>query len=395
MITHPAQQGRPLRLAIVTDNDARSNGAWSGSTRSIVEALERHFELVHVERHGMPKLAKALDRMASRLTGGRIELVWQSRFIRLMAGAMRARVARAQPDVVVSIASAQLAEFFARDWPVVVIGDATGPAIVDYYPEFATMSPARKANLVAMSRRSVQSAMLCLYPSEWARQSAIRDCGKDPADALHIAWGHNLRTPPKSRERTLSDPVRLLFIGFDWKRKGGPLLLDAFQLLNRDRPRFELDVIGSHAPSGVVPPEGARFHGPLNKSVPADVALFQRCLDEAHLLVLPTQAECYGIVFAEAAAHGIPSIAVRTGGVPSAMTEGVTGLLVEPGGTPEELAEAILRLADDPAYYAAMSRSALAETEVHHNWAVWGEKVAQILPERFARFREQKAAARP
>lgn len=67
----------------------------------------------------------------------------------------------------------------------------------------------------------------------------------------------------------------------------------------------------------------------------------------ADLFVLPSRFEGFGLVYVEAALHGVPSVGYRAGGVPDAILDGETGLLVEPGDI-AGLSAAIQRLRLDP-----------------------------------------------
>jgi glycosyltransferase involved in cell wall biosynthesis len=80
----------------------------------------------------------------------------------------------------------------------------------------------------------------------------------------------------------------------------------------------------------------ARFLGRL----PTSEAIAK--LDAADLFVLPSFFEGFGIVYAEAAARGLPSLASRTGGAVDAVVENVSGILVA-GPEPEQIAEGIRR----------------------------------------------------
>lgn len=66
----------------------------------------------------------------------------------------------------------------------------------------------------------------------------------------------------------------------------------------------------------------------------------------ADLFALPSRFEGFGLVYVEAALHGVPSVGYRAGGVPDAVLDGETGLLVEPGDI-AGLAAALERLRRD------------------------------------------------
>lgn len=70
-----------------------------------------------------------------------------------------------------------------------------------------------------------------------------------------------------------------------------------------------------------------------------------KLLDEADLFVLPSVAslvdvESFGIVYAEAAARGIPSLISKKGGSIDAVENGVTGIVID-GSSPDEIANGI------------------------------------------------------
>lgn len=72
------------------------------------------------------------------------------------------------------------------------------------------------------------------------------------------------------------------------------------------------------------------------------------------------RVEGFGLVYLEAGAAGLPSVATDIGGVGDAVTGGRTGLLVPPSR--DEIREALIRLASDPA-----ARSALADGATEHS----------------------------
>lgn len=75
------------------------------------------------------------------------------------------------------------------------------------------------------------------------------------------------------------------------------------------------------------------------------------------VFALPSFLEGFGLVYVEAAFHGVPSIGTNVGGVVDVITDGETGLLVPPQN-PSALAIAILRLRDDPMFRRVLGNAA-------------------------------------
>jgi glycosyltransferase involved in cell wall biosynthesis len=77
-------------------------------------------------------------------------------------------------------------------------------------------------------------------------------------------------------------------------------------------------------------------------------------IEAADLVVLPSVAEAFGLVLAEALYLGKAVVATRVGGIPEIVADGIDGVLVPPAD-PEGLAHAIARLLDDPAALRRLS----------------------------------------
>ena len=72
------------------------------------------------------------------------------------------------------------------------------------------------------------------------------------------------------------------------------------------------------------------------------------------VVILPSVAEAFGLVLAEALYLGVPVIATRVGGIPEIVDDGVDGILVPPADTPA-LAAALLDVLSDPARLAGLA----------------------------------------
>ncbi|MNC44609.1 Alpha-D-kanosaminyltransferase [compost metagenome] len=75
------------------------------------------------------------------------------------------------------------------------------------------------------------------------------------------------------------------------------------------------------------------------------------------IFVLPSRAEAFGSVFAEAALCLLALVGTQVGGIPEQIEDGRNGLLV-PSGDSEALAAALETLIEDPGYRYELARAA-------------------------------------
>jgi glycosyltransferase involved in cell wall biosynthesis len=101
------------------------------------------------------------------------------------------------------------------------------------------------------------------------------------------------------------------------------------------------------------------FHGAVG--LPNDA------LANMDLLVLPSEAEGFGLVLIEAMAAGVPVIGTMAPGIRDVVQNGSTGLLV-PIGSPENLAEAIRNVAENEALRQSLIRNGLAHVRENFTW---------------------------
>src|SRR5207248_10738046 len=111
-------------------------------------------------------------------------------------------------------------------------------------------------------------------------------------------------------KRDFSAP-RFLFVGKDFERKNGPLVVDAFGEVRARWPDATLDVVGRHPR---LDHEGVSGHGFLSLDRADHAERLRGLFERATCFVMPSLAEPAGYVFAEALSAGIGSIGTRNGG---------------------------------------------------------------------------------
>lgn len=167
-----------------------------------------------------------------------------------------------------------------------------------------------------------------------------------------------------ARERLLDGgDLLLLSVGRVSREKRLDVLLDAFRSVATERPSVRLLVVGDGPARGELEassPPGVRFAGELRGPALAEAYA------NADLFCFPSTTDTFGQVLLEAAASGLPAIAVAAGGAPELVRDGCTGMLV-PADDAGAFAAAIRRLAaseDMRRTYGAAGRAFALE----RNW---------------------------
>ena len=102
----------------------------------------------------------------------------------------------------------------------------------------------------------------------------------------------------------------------------------------------------------------------------------------ADVLVLPSRAETYGMVVAEALARGLPVVAADVGGVPEALGHGADGTqpgLLVPPDDPAALRDALRAWLEDANLRRRLRRAARERRESLADWSTTTSAVADVL----------------
>jgi glycosyltransferase involved in cell wall biosynthesis len=194
-------------------------------------------------------------------------------------------------------------------------------------------------------RRRIHEAAALVTWSDWARQGLVEDYGVDPDRVTVISPGvHRGMWQRPRRPSTPTEPVRVLFVGGDFERKGGTSLLAAFRRLRsasqgEGQPSVHLDLVtGSDLPAE----PGITVHQGLTANSTELIDLYH----QADIFCLPTLGDCLPMVLSEAGAAGLPLVSTDVGAISEIVRDGETGVIVPPGDS-ESLHRALARLVAD------------------------------------------------
>lgn len=358
-----------------------SRRTFSGSARQLFLALQRRGVLHGASDVDLPRplrlATRALEVVRSRrVAAHRLRARWSSVDVELRSRRAAARL---------SGAGATSALLYGTDFfPAVDGGRASVPvgAALDATfaqiarageHDFAHLTPLEVSDCVARQRSVFDRCDVLLPRTEWCAASLEEDYGVPYGRLVVTGAGPNFDEAPAVRDGY--DGRTLLFVGRDWQRKNGPLVLDAFRAARRARPELRLVVVGP--PGEPLREDGVEWIGALDGARRGELrALFAR----ASLYLCPSRFEPFGIALLEAMASGCPVVSLDRGAAREIVEDGRTGSLL-PDDAPSTLASAILDWTSDADRLAAAGERCRAAVDRRWGWDRAARRVEEALGE--------------
>ena len=194
---------------------------------------------------------------------------------------------------------------------------------------------------VLQEKRVYEVAARIITTSEFVRKSIIEDYNIDGEKVKTIYSSVKIEAF-SSIDRSKIDPktrYNILFIGGDFKRKGGEDILDVF--LTTFSEVAELHLV-TYTPIKCEHP-----HVYIHKNIQAYSSEFLNLYSQADVFVMPTYADAFATVFLEAMAASLPVIASQLPQIYEVVSDEETGFLV-PSGDRNALACKIRYLIENP-----------------------------------------------
>lgn len=325
-------------IILVTDGDPADRGTNSGVAVGIAAGL-RETPAAHLVGAVNGRPAGLWKAVLAVVTARPSRERWRSAYRTSAASVLvrslvvrqrlrRERLPRSAGDVVLYVRSLYL----PGPGPYAVFLDATGRVSQRGWPAWFSGAGRLRWRLEA---RTYRRAVCVFTASEYVRQSVIADYGVPAERVVAVGGGLNLPVAATAAPAGSAPPgprPRVLFVGKDFSRKGGDVLVAAVRILRAGGLDVELDIVGTQVP---IAEPWVKVHGLV--SSPERMAQFYR---EASVFCLPARFEPFGLVFLEALAFGVPCVGSSVGAIPEILHGGSFGTVV-PENVPEEVARAI------------------------------------------------------
>ena len=231
-----------------------------------------------------------------------------------------------------------------------------------------------------VERRYLRSVDAFLYNSQTTRRAVEGQVGAARPGIVAYPGGDRLRPAVSAGDvarRAEEAPLRLLFVGNVIPRKGLHVLLAALPWL---RGEWRLSVVGRlnvdaqyatkmrHRAGQEGLGERIAWRGDLSD---ADLAAEMAA---AHLLVVPSSYEGFGIVYLEGMGFGLPALGTTAGAAGEIISDGENGYLI----APDDAAGLATRLQALAADRGMLARMGVAALERYHRSPTWAETTASI-----------------
>lgn len=376
-----------MKISYITIGDALNIHNWSGLEFNIAKTLENQGgELDYIGNLKIVKRPFLYPRkFMYRMIGKRYDTVRDPHFAEQCSIQVK-RFLKSDTEIVFSPGSVATA-LLETDKPKVIYSDATFAGLLNSYVFDYCSDTIKKGHF--LEQKALETASLAIYSSDNAAASAIENYNVDPSKIKVVPFGANL-----SHDYTYSDlktivgnrskkELHLLYLGVNWKRKGGDLATRIVQKLNQEGIKSTLHVVGLKEVPMYPLPDFIKVHGFISKSTQQGLIKILGIMKNCHFLLLPTQAEAYGLAFCEANSMGLPAITTNVGGIPTIIMNNINGKMFDLSDTEDAYVNYITSIFkySDPVNYEQFALSSFLEYKNRLNWETSGKKIRNLLEE--------------
>jgi glycosyltransferase involved in cell wall biosynthesis len=377
-----------VRILALSEGDPDSVNSGSGTVRSVVAALRASNHTVptgDAELYGLRRVVAAAvsfsrrrRRWGVKFRTGPIPFAMRSRRASLAVVGQPPRTVDAvlQYGSTFTPACAGLPPYFLyMDSCMRIAAESSHSA----HSWAGALEPSEVAGVVAREQRAYEGAATVFTFSDAVRNVFINQVGLPPERVVTVYAGPNLdlsRIADRSRLAGPGDPPTILFIGREFERKGGDLLLRAFARIREKVADARLVIVGPAALT--VRDPGVVNLGFLRKDDPQEWACLIQAYRSADVFCFPTRYEPFGIVILEAMLFGLPCVATRTGAIPEMIRDGETGYLV-PVDDVEALTQRLLSLLDNQELARRFGEAGRERADQDFTWPAVTSKMVEVM----------------
>lgn len=359
-------------------NPFEDKKAWSGLIYKIREGIENAgYKVIWIPYNADTFKHKVLKGLIKLRFGKNVLKDHNKYYYKLSADTIDMKLV-SKCDYLFFPGGAQMAIYRNFNKPIIYYTDANFSIMVNYYWHNEPKWIIKQGN--ETERLGIQNSYINIRASKWAADSVVNDYNGNPDRNYIIEFGANLEDKDIFHIKPYTDgTLNILFSGVDWKRKGAEIAIDAVRQLNERGITSKLLLVGLRD----VPQRYANLPyveniGFLNKNYPDQYQKYIDTIRQSHIFLLPTRAECAGIVFSEYSAYGLPIFTYNTGGIGNYVIDGINGYKLPLTAKGKEFADKIEESLKNNEF-EKLGQGGIKLFNEKLNWHSWAESFKKIM----------------
>ena len=221
----------------------------------------------------------------------------------------------------------------------------------------------------------MRGASRIAFTNAWAADRASREYGLDPKRVDVVGIYGEVDLPDQDR---YSGAAQFAFVSTNFRAKGGPVVLAAFQQLRETHPEASLVIVGD-CPLHARTLPAVTVLGFLRKEDPEESAKYREVLTGTRALVHPTNSDIAPLVIVEAGYFGCPTIASRKCAIPELVDDERSGILLDSPIDASQLADAMKSILASNSGYISMRNKAWGKAREEHSKNVFERRFLAFL----------------
>ncbi len=275
------------------------------------------------------------------------------------------------PDLIFHVFSTCCPFWEGSDIPYVMYLDYTmAVAVKNYQPWNPFKTHQELLNWLECEKKAYKQAKHIFTMSALIKSSLIEDYEIQPEKITAVGASGNFDEPYKG-EKTFGSQ-KILFNGSDFERKGGDLVLAAFQKVRQTIPDVKLVVIGRKINTSI--------NGVENPGTISSTSELKNLFLQSDLVIAPAYCEPFGVFLVEAMNYGVPCIvsANNANGITEFLHDGIDSIITyQP--TADILANHIINLFKNTDLLSSMSQAARENVRTTLNWNNIAKNISEVL----------------
>lgn len=374
-----------MKIAYVTEGNPYDKNSWSGTdyyTRKALEDAGNEVYCISVPRPSRYK--KLITKCYYKLIRGGYSYERSVEYCKECARYIEKQL-QPDTDAVFGMGSFVVSMLRPSSTPMFFYTDGVYSLTAKMYTYFEKMPRWQKLEQDVIEKAAMDRCAQAFVSSDCVESEMISVYGMPPAKVCTIPMGANIDIVPDANKmesiiayRIDNPELNILFVGVDYYRKGADIVIDAIRTIHERGGAVRLHLVGCrNIPCQL--PDYVIDHGFISKNSPAGYAQLMKLYEQSHFLFVPSRGECYGLVFCEASAFGLPSISHNVGGIPTIVKNGRNGYLFDIGSDSQMFADRIIETWNDKTVYSQLCHQSRQEYDARLNWTVAGRRLTEEM----------------